>query len=76
MTDEELAQIADWLANGFNCPLSASERRSLGSVVAELIAARAAGWLPPTCPFCGKFHAGPLPCRHCGEPDTHADEEQ
>jgi hypothetical protein len=23
----------------------------------------------PTCPFCGKPHAGHQPCRHCGEPD-------
>jgi hypothetical protein len=23
----------------------------------------------PHCPFCGKVHVGPLPCRHCSEPD-------
>lgn len=26
-------------------------------------------WREPRCPFCGKIHTGPLPCRHCGEPD-------
>jgi hypothetical protein len=45
MTDEELAQIADWLANGGNCPLSPSERASLANIVAELREARAAGWV-------------------------------
>lgn len=72
MTDEELVQIEDWLANGSNCPLSQSERATLGQIVAELRAWRALDGTAPNCPWCGTF--GPLPCRQCGEPVIPAPE--